>query len=213
MNINEDNFIKEMKKGNEKSLFYVIDNYGWILKTVIKKHLFYLPSYYDEVMNDCLLSIWENINSYDSEKSSFKNWVGSIAKYKSIDYIRKYLKERENRNIEDMVIVAEDSPLKEILKNEVNEQIRQISKTVPVIIVTHNSTVGASIKPDYILYTKKEIIASKAVYKVYAGNPSDGKLKSIDGEETSNYDIMLNCLEAGDSAYIERNQSYENLRS
>lgn len=59
----------------------------------------------------------------------------------------------------------------------------------------------------------KEIVASKAVYKVYAGNPSDDKLKSIDGEETSNYDIMLNCLEAGDSAYIERNQSYENLRS
>lgn len=126
MNINEDNFIKEMKKGNEKSLFYVIDNYGWILKTVIKKHLFYLPSYYDEVMNDCLLSIWENINSYDSEKSSFKNWVGSIAKYKSIDYIRKYLKERENRNIEDMVIVAEDSPLKEILKNEINEETEQM---------------------------------------------------------------------------------------
>lgn len=126
MNINEDNFIKEMKKGNEKSLLYVIDNYGWILKTVIKKHLFYLPSYYDEVMNDCLLSIWENINSYDSENSSFKNWVGSIAKYKSIDYIRKYLKDRENRNIEDMVIVAEDSPLKEILKNEINKETEQM---------------------------------------------------------------------------------------
>ncbi len=126
MKINEDNFIREMKKGNEKSLLYLIDNYGWILKTVIKKHLFYLPSYYDEVMNDCLLAIWENINSYDLEKSSFKNWVGSIAKYKSIDYIRKYLKDRENRNIEDVVIAAEDSPLNEILKNEINEEIENM---------------------------------------------------------------------------------------
>lgn len=122
LKINEDNFIKEMKKGNEKSLLYVIDNYGWILKTVIKKHLFYLPNYYDEVMNDCLLAIWENINSYDSEKSSFKNWVGSIAKYNSIDYIRKYLKDRETRDINDMIIVDEESPLKEILANEINEE-------------------------------------------------------------------------------------------
>lgn len=126
MNINEENFIREMRKGNQKALIYIIDSYGWILKTVIKKHLFYLPSYYDEVMNDSLLAIWENINSYDSEKSSFKNWVGSIAKYKSIDYIRKYLKDRENRNIEDMIIVAEDSPLKEILKNEINEETEKM---------------------------------------------------------------------------------------
>jgi Fe-S cluster assembly ATPase SufC len=99
------------------------------------------------------------------------------------------------------------------LKNEVNEQIRQISKTVPVIVVTHNNTVGASIKPDYILYTKKEIVSGKAVYKVYSGNPADPILKSIDGEEINNYNIMLNCLEAGDSAYIERKQSYDILKN
>ena len=99
------------------------------------------------------------------------------------------------------------------LKNEVNEQIRQISKTMPVIIVTHNNTVGASIKPDYILYTKKEIVDSIPIYKLYSGNPSDPKLKTIDGEEISNYDIMLNCLEAGDIAYIERKQSYEILKN
>ncbi len=99
------------------------------------------------------------------------------------------------------------------LKNEVNEQIRQISMTVPVIIVTHNNTVGASIKPDYILYTKKEVVNSKPIYKIFSGNPSDQKLKTIDGEEINNYDIMLNCLEAGDTAYNERNQSYEILKN
>jgi ABC-type dipeptide/oligopeptide/nickel transport system ATPase component len=99
------------------------------------------------------------------------------------------------------------------LKNEVNEQIRQISKTVPVIVVTHNNTVGASIKPDYILYTKKEIVNGKAIYKIFSGNPADTILKTIDGEEINNYNIMLNCLEAGDSAYVERKQSYENLKN
>jgi ABC-type dipeptide/oligopeptide/nickel transport system ATPase component len=99
------------------------------------------------------------------------------------------------------------------LKNEVNEQIREIAKTVPVIVVTHNNTVGASIKPDYILYTKKEIIDRKPVYKVFSGFPSDVKLKTIDGEEINNYEIMLDCLEAGDMAYNERGKSYEILKN
>ncbi len=37
LKITEENFIGEMKKGNEKALEYVIDNYAWILKTVLKK--------------------------------------------------------------------------------------------------------------------------------------------------------------------------------
>lgn len=98
------------------------------------------------------------------------------------------------------------------LKNEVNEQIKDISKSIPVIIVTHNNTVGASIKPDYILYTKKEVIDKKPVFKIYSGYPSDHILKSMNGEEIDNYQIILNCLEAGDQAYKERGKTYEILK-
>ena len=92
MKITEENFIQQLKKRNEKALEYVINNYGWILKTVIKKHLHYLPNYYEECMNDCLLAIWNNIDAYDVKRNSFSNWIGKIAKYKSIDYVRKYIK-------------------------------------------------------------------------------------------------------------------------
>lgn len=126
MKIAEENFVRELKKGNEKALEYVIDNYAWILKTVIKKHLFYLPNLYEECMNDCLLAIWENIHSYNPKKSSFKNWIGGIAKYKSIDYTRKYLRDLENDNIEDVIIPIEDNSIKEILKNEISEETEKI---------------------------------------------------------------------------------------
>ena len=126
MKITEENFVEEMKRGNEKALEYVIDNYAWILKTVIKKHLFYLPYLYEECMNDCLLAIWDNIISYNPERSSFKNWVGGIAKYKSIDYTRKYLKNLENQNIEDANIAIEDNSLKEILSKEISEQTEKM---------------------------------------------------------------------------------------
>jgi RNA polymerase sigma-70 factor (ECF subfamily) len=126
LKITEENFVRELKKGNEKALEYIIDNYAWILKTVIKKHLFYLPNLYEECMNDCLFAIWENIHSYDPKKSSFKNWIGGIAKYKSIDYTRKYLRDLENDNIEDVIIPIEDNSIKEILKNEISEETEKI---------------------------------------------------------------------------------------
>lgn len=126
MKITEENFIEQMKKGDEKALEYVIDNYAWILKTVLKKHLFYIMDYYEECMNDCLLAIWENIHSYNPEKSSFKNWIGGIAKYKSIDYTRKYLKDLETTNIEDVNITVEDNFIKEILQNEISEETQKM---------------------------------------------------------------------------------------
>ena len=78
-------------------------------------------------MNDCLLAIWENIHSYDPKRSSFKNWIGGIAKYKSIDYTRKYLKDLENENIEDVIIPTEDNSIKEILKSEIREETEKCS--------------------------------------------------------------------------------------
>ncbi|WP_287598267.1 hypothetical protein [Clostridium sp.] len=40
MRITEENFIIQIKMRNEKSIDYVLDNYGWIIKSIVKKHLF-----------------------------------------------------------------------------------------------------------------------------------------------------------------------------
>lgn len=126
MKITEENFIEQLKKGNEKALEYVIDNYAWILKTVIRKHLFSLPDYCEECMNDCLMGIWENSCHYDPQKSNFKNWVGGIAKYKSLNYVRKYLKDLENENIDNIILPAEDNALKEILEKEISIETQKM---------------------------------------------------------------------------------------
>ena len=39
MKIKEENFILELRRKNEKALDYVIDNYGWIIKSIVRKHL------------------------------------------------------------------------------------------------------------------------------------------------------------------------------
>lgn len=126
MKIKEENFILLLKNRNEKALEYVIDNYGWIIKSVVRKHLYKLDSYHEECINDILLGIWNNIHSFDESKNSFKNWVGGISKYKAIDYKRKYLKELEKENIDNLDLKTEDNSHIELTKNDLNKDIENL---------------------------------------------------------------------------------------
>ena len=67
MKINEENFLKQLRRRNEQALDYVIDNYGWIIKSVVKKHLYNLQSVQNECINDVLLGLWNNIDKFDSD--------------------------------------------------------------------------------------------------------------------------------------------------
>jgi len=99
------------------------------------------------------------------------------------------------------------------LKKEINTLIKNISELMPVVVVTHNSTVGASIKPNYVAITQKSLENREFVYRVFTGYPSDKKLTCLDGNKIKNYDSILNCLEAGIDAYTERKtQTYEILK-
>ena len=99
------------------------------------------------------------------------------------------------------------------LKNEVNELIKQISTEIPVIVVTHNSTIGASINPNHLVFTQKLVDTGNVEYKVFFGHPTSKTLKNVDGETIKNLDVLLNCLEAGEEAYNQRNTiSYEILK-
>ena len=116
----------------------------------------------------------------------------------------------------DMLMIDEpESSFDNIfLKNEVNELLKEISTQIPVVIVTHNNTIGASIKPNHLVYTKKEIENGKAIYKVFFGDPTSKKLKTAEGEEIENFKIMLNCLEAGEKTYYDRQKhTYEILKN
>jgi RNA polymerase sigma-70 factor (ECF subfamily) len=126
MKINEENFIQQLRKKNEKALDYVIDNYEWIIKSIVRKHLYNLKSVQEECINDILLGIWNNINSFDESKNEFKNWMAGIAKFKVIDYKRKYLKEVGYENIDNLNIHIPDNSLEGIIKKELEEEINEM---------------------------------------------------------------------------------------
>lgn len=126
MIITEDNFVLQLRKRNEKALEFVIDNYGWIIKSIVKKHLYNLASHQDECINDILLGLWNNINSFNENKSTFKNWLAGIAKYKTIDYRRKYLKDLKNENIEYLNIASENDVYEEVTIKTINQDLTEL---------------------------------------------------------------------------------------
>ncbi|MDE3273783.1 histidinol phosphatase [Pseudoalteromonas sp. G4] len=99
------------------------------------------------------------------------------------------------------------------LFNSVNSIIKDLSKQMPVVVVTHNSTVGSSIEPDYLIYTSKTILDGKPVYEVYSGRPTDKYLHTSSGKSIENYLIQLDSLEAGIMPYTKRNEGYESIKS
>lgn len=98
------------------------------------------------------------------------------------------------------------------LKAEVNEIIKEMSRKMPVVVVTHNNTVGVSIRPDYILYTQKEVEGTKIKWRIFSGAPTSKRLVSTDGLELPTRDILLGNLEAGVKTYEERSATYEDLK-
>ena len=95
------------------------------------------------------------------------------------------------------------------LRSDVNEIMRDISKSMPVMVVTHNSTVGASIGADYLVYASKKLVNGNIVYRIYSGYPTDKILHSTDGHSIANHEIIMNSLEAGTDAYEGRRRAYE----
>ena len=100
----------------------LIDNYGGIITSVVRKHLGTLINYEEECINDVLLSIWESIEGYDKDKNTFKNWICAIAKYKSINYRKKYLAKYEQTEINNEIYYID----KDLVKLEVNEDVEDI---------------------------------------------------------------------------------------
>ena len=126
MRIGEDNYIEQLCLHNEEALVYVIDIYGGLLKSVISKHLFNMPDKVEECLNDVLLNIWENIASFDKSRSTFKNWAAAVAKYRAVDYLRKYRHELQQVNIEDVLLSQGDILSEQMLPQEISEEMESL---------------------------------------------------------------------------------------
>ncbi|MBY0537816.1 hypothetical protein K2P47_00270 [Patescibacteria group bacterium] len=99
------------------------------------------------------------------------------------------------------------------LKENVNKILKDISRELPVIVVTHNNTVGMLLKPDYIIYTQREIEEGEDKYYVYSGSPGEKTFSTADGSRmVDSHAILLEALEAGANAYNDRKRMYDTYK-
>ncbi len=124
--ISEQILVKQIINREEQSLSLVLDNYGNLIKSIIRKHLNLLPNYHEECFNDVLLAIWDHIEQYSDEKSSFKNWIAGITRYKAISYARKYIKEITQEDIDTAQNINDERAVNMLLEKEVNESFHAI---------------------------------------------------------------------------------------
>lgn len=124
--IYEKNFIKYLRKKDERALDYVIDNYSGLIRSIVRKNLGGIGCFEDECINDVLLSIWNSIDRFDDCENNFKNWVAAISKYKSIDYKRRYGKLLREQNLEGLDGSSICSVEENIIQNEGVEELESM---------------------------------------------------------------------------------------
>jgi ABC-type glutathione transport system ATPase component len=100
------------------------------------------------------------------------------------------------------------------LKDNVNAEIKDLSSELPVVVVTHNSTVGMLMHPSYVIFTKREIAHGKDEYKVFSGSPGDKEFKTADGLNVINsHNVLMDTLEAGEDAYDGKRELYKGYKT
>lgn len=162
----------------------------------------------DSLAQSELYKLFTNIGYTILNKDGFEVSGGERSEFRLLQEIK------DAQNYDILLIDEPESSFDNLfLKSDVNSIIKEISASMPVVLVTHNNTVGASIGADYILYASKEIEDGDIAYKLYSGYPTDSELKSIEGNSVTNYDITLNSLEAGLGVYNERREGYEAIKN
>lgn len=146
---------------------------------------------------------YQVLNEYDKKVSG-----GEMAEFNLLRVLQ------DARQYEMLLVDEPESSFDNLfLKKNVNKEIKDISKEMPVIVVTHNNTVGMLMEPDYVLYTQRKIIDGRDEYRIFSGSPGEKKFKTADGGESiASYDTLMDTLEAGREAYDTRKELYNSFK-
>ena len=63
----------------------LIDKYSGLIASIVRTNLGKLKNYEEECVSDVFLAIWDNIEYFEKDKNTFKNWICVIAKYKAVN--------------------------------------------------------------------------------------------------------------------------------
>ena len=101
MYANDAELARAVGEGSEEAFDELIRLYGGLIRSVVRYHLHCAPHLAEECENDVLLAVWQNIDRYNPQKNSLKNWLGAVSKYRAINYKRKYIRDISEKTLTD----------------------------------------------------------------------------------------------------------------
>lgn len=120
MVIDSSNFIKEMKRKNEKALDYVYESYSRLAYRIALDILKNVGTKEDieECVSDIFVGIWNNISKYDESITTYKKWFISVSKYKALDYRRRLKCKNNSQELNDDILIDSESTEEKLIREE-----------------------------------------------------------------------------------------------
>ena len=129
MRVTEVNVVQQIKLKNEDCIPYVLKTYGGLLNAIIRKYLQGNQQDIEECIADVLVSIWFHIDSFDSTKNEFRQWIAAIAKYRAIDYVRKSEKSKQNLNKFEFDERISSQPISKQIEFDMSSLLNELNDT------------------------------------------------------------------------------------
>ncbi|WP_156019719.1 hypothetical protein [Streptococcus ruminantium] len=96
------------------------------------------------------------------------------------------------------------------IKTELNKALKKLAENSMVVVITHNSTLGALLEPDYLIVTSK---SDNGEYSIMSGEFSSSKIRDAEGIEEKSYNKFVEAMESGIESYTKKGVVYENLNN
>lgn len=96
------------------------------------------------------------------------------------------------------------------IKTELNKALKNLAENSMVVVITHNSTLGALLEPDYLVVTSKN---DSGEYSVMSGEFSSSKIRDAEGIEEKSYNKFVEAMESGMESYNRKGVVYANLNN
>ncbi|AWC30716.1 sigma-70 family RNA polymerase sigma factor [Bacillus cytotoxicus] len=121
--MNDKELVGELKNQNIEALDQVILQYSRLIYGVIGSILGenHERVEIEECYNDVLFILWYKIDHFQIEKGQFKNWIISIAKFKALDYKRKFKRKLIEQTMERCILQDKEDVEQVLLKEEEKE--------------------------------------------------------------------------------------------
>lgn len=96
------------------------------------------------------------------------------------------------------------------IRKELINSLKSLSRRSTVFVVTHNSTLGTLIEPDYLIVTTKN---ENKEYSILTGEFSSKTISENSEKAEQSYEKFVEAMEAGIETYNKKGVIYESLRN